>query len=90
MRGIIDLSVDRVCDIEGIPPYVIGYRRELDEEVSAPKAFFVFFYDTHVVKKELVVARHLGYLRTSWNEKEERKFDKMDADNTRGVIGKVT
>lgn len=66
------------------------YRGELGEEVSAPKAFFVSFYDTHVVKKELVVARHLVYLRTSWKEKEERKFDKMDADNILGVIGKVT
>lgn len=65
-------------------------RRELDEEVSALKAFFVSFHDTHVVKKELVVARHLVYLRRSWKEKEERKFDKMDADNTGDVIGKVT
>jgi hypothetical protein len=58
--------------------------------VSAPRAFVVNSYDTHIVKKELVVARHLVYLRTSWKEKEERKFDKMDADNTENVISKVT
>lgn len=48
----------------------------------------VSFHDTYVVKKEQVVARHLVYLGSSWKEKE-RKFDKMDADNT-SVIGKVT
>lgn len=66
----------------------MGYRRKLDEEVSAPRVFLVSFHDTYVVKKEQVVARHLVYLGSSWKEKE-RKFDKMDADNT-SVIGKVT
>lgn len=86
---MVDLPVDGVCDFEGIPPYVMGYRRKLDEEVSALRVFFVSFHDTYVVKKEQVVARHLVYLGSSWKEKEERKFDKMDADNT-SVIGKVT
>lgn len=86
---MVDLSVDRVGDFEGIPPYVMGYSRELGEEVSAPKVFFISFHDTHIVKKELVVARHLVLsLEQAGKKKEKRKFDKMAADNTVGCYRK--
>jgi hypothetical protein len=70
---MVDLPVDRVCDFEGVPSYVMGYSRELGEAVSAPNVFFVSFHDTHVVKKELVVARHLVYFKNKLERKRRAK-----------------
>jgi hypothetical protein len=87
---MVDLSVDRLGDFERVPPYVMGYRRELSRRKSAmPYLEISVEANTHVVEEELIVARHFVCL--AQGKKKKDKVDKIESDKfVLGAIGHMS